>query len=481
MRICLLAEGSYPYVVGGVAAWVQMLIQGMPEHEFVIYTIGAEEKNRGKFKYKLPPNVVGVKEIFLDAVLNMQTKFRGTIRLSTSEKKVLTNLLMNENFMDLTALSKLFHQHLSKENFLQIFMSFDFFNIILETYRKKYSYLSFTDYFWTIRSLLLPLFFLLQDEIPEADLYHSVATGYCGIVGALAAQKNNKPYIITEHGIYSREREEEIIKSDWVKGDFKNIWIEYFWQQAYLAYEHANQVITLFEGNMQTEISLGCKPEKISIISNGVRLENFLPITHEDDPDGSFVLGAIVRVVPIKDIFTMLRAFSLVQNSIPNSKLYIMGPYSEEPEYYEECKQMVASLQLKNVFFTGSIDVPKYLGKMDLLLLSSISEGQPLALLEGFAAGIASVTTDVGCCREVVYGSDKDDTFGDAGIIVPIMDFEGMAEAVIKLARDPDLRNKMAQAGRNRIIKYYSYQRFIDSYKKVYISYDKSVKNKNTI
>ena len=75
MRICLLAEGSYPYIVGGVSAWIQMLIQGMPEHEFIIYAIGAEEKDRGNFKYKLPSNVVAVKEIFLDTVLNNCIEF----------------------------------------------------------------------------------------------------------------------------------------------------------------------------------------------------------------------------------------------------------------------------------------------------------------------------------------------------------------------------------------------------------------------
>ena len=42
MRICLLTEGSYPYVVGGVSSWVQMLMEGLPEYEFVVYSIGAE-------------------------------------------------------------------------------------------------------------------------------------------------------------------------------------------------------------------------------------------------------------------------------------------------------------------------------------------------------------------------------------------------------------------------------------------------------
>ena len=47
MRICLIVEGCYPYVAGGVSSWIQMLIKGMPDHEFVIFSIGAEEKDRG--------------------------------------------------------------------------------------------------------------------------------------------------------------------------------------------------------------------------------------------------------------------------------------------------------------------------------------------------------------------------------------------------------------------------------------------------
>ena len=66
MKICLLAEGCYPYVAGGVSSWIQMLIQGMPEHEFIILAIGAEQKQRGVYKYTLPENVTKVYEYFLD-------------------------------------------------------------------------------------------------------------------------------------------------------------------------------------------------------------------------------------------------------------------------------------------------------------------------------------------------------------------------------------------------------------------------------
>lgn len=55
MKICLIVEGCYPYVVGGVSAWVQMLVQRMPEHQFVIVSIGAESRQRGNSATPSPP------------------------------------------------------------------------------------------------------------------------------------------------------------------------------------------------------------------------------------------------------------------------------------------------------------------------------------------------------------------------------------------------------------------------------------------
>ena len=58
MRICLIAEGSYPYVTGGVSSWIQGLMTSMKEHEFIIYAIGAETKQKGKYKYQFPSNFI---------------------------------------------------------------------------------------------------------------------------------------------------------------------------------------------------------------------------------------------------------------------------------------------------------------------------------------------------------------------------------------------------------------------------------------
>ena len=57
MRVCIVAEGCYPYVVGGVSSWIHSLIKLFPKTEFVILTIVANRSWRGKFVYELPENV----------------------------------------------------------------------------------------------------------------------------------------------------------------------------------------------------------------------------------------------------------------------------------------------------------------------------------------------------------------------------------------------------------------------------------------
>ena len=69
MNICLILEGSYPYTYGGVATWMHGFIQALPEHTFILWVIGAHAKDKGHYKYELPPNVKEVHEVFLDDAL----------------------------------------------------------------------------------------------------------------------------------------------------------------------------------------------------------------------------------------------------------------------------------------------------------------------------------------------------------------------------------------------------------------------------
>lgn len=148
-----------------------------------------------------------------------------------------------------------------------------------------------------------------------------------------------------------------------------------------------------------------------------------------------------------------------------------MGPCDEDKEYAQECYELVEVLGLKNVIFTGRIQVREYLGRMDFTILTSISEGQPLTILESFAARKPVIATDVGNCRELIYG-EEGDGFGTAGILTHIMNTEELAEAMRKLALSPELRREMGEIGCKRVNTYYRIEqmreKFDSLYKEVY-------------
>ncbi len=470
MHICMIAEGSYPYVTGGVSSWIHSLITNLPEHEFTIYAIGAQEKQRGQFKYKLPPNIREVKETFLDAYLREDGEWGHRFRLTTRQREALFSLLGGGKHIDWPELFQLLRTEKFKAA-ADFLMSKDYFDVLVELCRDKYEQVPFTEMFWTVRSMVLPLLISIRQDIPEADLYHSASTGYAGVIGALAKHTRRKPYLVTEHGIYSREREEEIIKAGWVKGYFKDLWIEYFYRLSECAYDAADEVITLFNRNREIEIELGCAPDKIRIIPNGVNLAQYDAIANAPaNPDGTIRLGAIVRVVPIKDIKTMIHSFALVKREIPNAELYIMGPSEEDEAYLTECRRLVEALQLEDVIFTGEVQVSEYMPKLDIILLSSISEGMPLAVLEAMACAKPCVTTDVGSCRELLEGVD--DEFGHAGYIVPVMHYDHMAAAIVRLCKNEKLRADMGRNGLARARKLYSRELFIERYRDTYSRYE---------
>ena len=108
----------------------------------------------------------------------------------------------------------------------------------------------------------------------------------------------------------------------------------------------------------------------------------------------------MLRVTPIKDVKTMIQAFSFAKKRVPALKLWIMGPCDEDEEYAEECFDLVETLHVADVVFTGRVNVREYLGRMDVTILTSISEGQPLTILESFAVHKPMWGTAGNCCMD---------------------------------------------------------------------------------
>ena len=465
MRICIVAEGCYPYVVGGVSGWVNSMIKAFPEHEFVILSIIADREQSAKFAYELPDNVVAVYEAYLtDYDWGKKPKTGKRTHFGEKYYRALRSIIMNDK-PDWDTVFKLFEKDFSIDDLL---MGADFLHIVQELYEQRYTQINFSDFLWTLRSIYMPLFLILKTTIPRADIYHCVATGYAGVLGGMAKARFKCGLILSEHGIYAREREEELIKATWVAGIYKNIWIDQFKKMAVLVYDKADVVTSLYSHAKELQIELGCNPSKIMITANGIDMARFANIPGKTEEDKKYInIGAILRVSPIKDVKTMIRAFSFAKMIVPKLKLWIMGPTDEDEEYAQECFEIVEVLSLKDVVFTGRIDVTEYLGRMDFTLLTSISEGQPLTILEGFAAKKPIVATDVGNCSGLIHGEDGDN-LGDAGILTHIMNTEELAEAMIELAQNPDKIKQMGEIGYERCKAKYQLAQMQSTYKDLY-------------
>ena len=121
--------------------------------------------------------------------------------------------------------------------------------------------------------------------------------------------------------------------------------------------------------------------------------------------------------------------------------------------------------------FFGFTDIKKVLPKAALLTLTSISEGMPLVILEGFAAGLPCVATDVGSCRDLIEGgiNDEDRAIGKAGAVVGIADPGALAKEYARfLTFDNGLWKKAQKAGRTRVKKFYEQSMFLKEYAKIY-------------
>ena len=466
MKICIVAEGCYPYVVGGVSGWIHSMIQAFPEHEFIILGLITNREQSGKFEYHLPDNVSAVYEAYLDDLDWSDSKKEGRrTKLKRNEYRALRSLIMNRR-VEWDELFDMF----SKEKFCidDLLMGADFLKIVTEYYNANYPQIVFSDFLWTMRSIYLPLFLILKTPLPKADVYHCVATGYAGVLGAMANRIYGSKLILSEHGIYTREREEEIIKATWVKGIYKNIWIDQFKKMSMVAYDKASLVTSLYGHARELQIELGCAPEKTRITPNGIDVARFENIQGKTEEDNGFVnIGAVLRVAPIKDVKTMIQAFSFAKERCPELKLWIMGPTNEDEDYANECFDLVDSLGVKDIIFTGRVDVKDYLGRMDFTILTSISEGQPLTILESYAAHKPVIATDVGNCRELIFGESGDE-FGEAGILTHIMNTSEIADAMVDLAKNEGKRTAMGENGYKRVMAKYRVEMMRDTYRKIY-------------
>lgn len=492
--ICLLLEGTYPFVRGGVSSWVHQLIRELPDLRFSLVFIGSQREDYEGQRYELPANVVHMEDHYLAGALQAppprlrpgnRASFERMARLhdylrhpESGLASDIARTLIMETLDDIGRTDGI-----TREDFLCSEESWDH---ICEQYTRNCSQDSFVGYFWAVRIMHTPLFMLARvaQTVPAARVFHTISTGYAGLLGVLLAGARNRPLILSEHGIYTKERKIDLAQAEWIAeaseglggsldqgmGYVRRLWIRFFEGLGRLTYQVANPIISLYEGNRQRQISDGAPDQRTIIIPNGVKLERFAQALAQRPARVPLVLGFIGRLVPIKDVKTFIRAMRTVCTELPEAEGWIIGGTEEEPAYAADCEALVDSLGLRGkVQFLGFQNVAEIFPRLGLVVLTSISEALPLVLLEGFAAGVPAVTTDVGACRELIEGRVPEDrALGRAGAVVSIADPEASGRACLDLLTNPEAWHRAQRAALDRVRRFYTEPQMMAQYRQVY-------------
>lgn len=484
----LLLEGTFPYVSGGVSSWVNQIILGFPELKFALCFLGSREEDYNGMRYELPPNVVhfeahylyedpeipqivsrhGDEQVFAD-IRQMHDRYRCPAHGSAGSM-----------LLDIMAYRR--NGRYDEQDFLH---SYEAWKLITDEYRHHCTDPSFIDYFWTVRIMHAPLWQLMQiaENFVPVDVFHSISTGYAGFLGALLKQLTGKPLVLSEHGIYTKERKIDLLQAQWLHDNrtvleknsaeiayFRGLWIRFFEALGRECYHNADYIVTLYEANRQRQISDGAPEIKTTNIPNGIDLPRFKRLRGLRFPQIPLVVCFIGRVVPIKDVKTFIRAMRTVVNQYPTIEAWIAGPEDEDPTYAQDCRSLTQGLGLEKwVKFLGFQKIDTILPHIGLMVLSSISEALPLVILEGYAAGIPCVATDVGSCRQLIEGfGEEDQALGHAGKVVAIADPQALANAIIEMFVDPSHWRQAQQAGINRVEQYYTQDKMFQRYQDIY-------------
>lgn len=494
--VCLLLEGTYPYVRGGVSTWVHQLIEGLPDVTFSLLYIGSERASALQKRYDIPENVIALEELFL---FDPPPKEELTpLHLDKRSRRILYENMIDfyaspdahtrmETFWPLLDTLERVRDHVTFGNLCH---DTEPWEMLVQAYELHMPEYSFIDFFWTMRFLHMPVWILLRslDRIPPARVYHAPSAGYAGLVGAAAARRARAPFFLTEHGIYTKERILEITQADWIyeppKRYFdysvntrrlKDAWIGLFHFLGEIAYHRAETIVSIQRANTSLQVEFGAPEEKIQIIPNGIDPARFTAAREEriqrrrEDPARQ-IAGFIGRVVPIKDVKTLLRAASLLAPAHPGARIKIFGPTEEDPEYYGECRDLVRGLGLEEIVtFMGSRKIEDILPEIDVMVLTSLSESLPLVILEAYAAEVPVIATDVGACRELLFGSSAvDKTIGRGGLLTATSSPMETADALSTLLGDRAMQERLGKAGRKRVETFFLQTDILQRYRRIY-------------
>lgn len=285
-------------------------------------------------------------------------------------------------------------------------------------------------------ALLAGLKIISFNSHARLGIIHSVETGYGGLAAVFAARLLRITFIVHSHGR----------RSETLRGIRRSIGDRRTWP--YYAIERSIDRFVVRRATkaiaVSTEVAtfletLGLPPSRIKIVPSAVEIERYMrpkkPSVRMNlgIRDVSFVIGYLGRLERMKGVEVLIDGFrELVEKSSVQTLLLIAGDGPSR----EDLLDRVKSLNLRDVRFLGSqSDVIGFLYSLDIFVLPSFYEGSPIVLLEAMAAGCAIIASNILGVKEIAK---------DSILLFPPGDSGKLAEILLQVAADPELRSKLS-------------------------------------
>ena len=491
-EVLLCTEGSYPYVGGGVSTWCDILCRELSEYEFITYALtGAPEVT---LRFQLPPNAQrafhlplwGVSDPAESVLADVSARRLQERRRATTPEAIRTEfapllrLLLRrmlgrgeaarlhkvDDGRVIWAMWRYFSEHDWRLTWRSSLTWQVFIDSILSAYARRRSDDAPPAESPAMGELANALRWLyhyltpLSAPVPEADLVHTTIAGFPGLAGVIAKHERGTPMLVTEHGVWVRERYIAISASDFSLFE-KRFLMDLSRYVAEINYACADVIAPVTNFNRRWEVPSGVDPERIETIFNGVDPGLFSPGRKPPETDGRPVVIAAARVFPLKDIETMIRSAQVVRDELPDVEFRVYGSLDADLEYTARCRTLISELGLEETFhLAGHHSNPAELyTEGDVTALSSISEAFPYTVLESMSCARPVVGTDVGGVREALEGF---------GIIVPPRDHVAFGQALTLLLTNHRLRTQLGRQAREWVLSRFRVGSSVDGYRRLY-------------
>jgi len=485
LTILLTTEGTYPFNAGGVSTWCHKLIGEMKEVDFSV--ISVIDSPFAVQNFTLPENVKNFISIPLWGTMDSSEHLNWIpfsnifmAKMQTNEKiiknefipifsKILDEILgISKNSYDFGINLTKMYEYFRKYDYEKTMKA----ECIYSYYKTKIiKGIDNCDFFYS-KSKIIPMiqeieeslgliyrfFNITNTTIPEVNITHSSAAGFCGIPNVIAKILHGTPYLLTEHGVYMREQFLWTNRAD-MSLFMKNFMLSLVEAVVRLNYAYADLICPVCAYNTRWEKKFGVEDNKINVIYNGVDPAVFVPEELEEEKRK---IIAIARIDPLKDIKNFINAARIILDELPELKFGVYGGASDK-KYFNECLHLRDSLGLKEKFeFYGYFEKPeKAYHAGDIIVLPSVSEGFPYSVIEAMMCKKAVVATDVGGVREAI---------GTCGLVVPPRNPKELANACIWLMRNEESRKRISEAAREKASRIFSIENFLNEYRKAYES-----------